>query len=224
MQSWALYNADGESGATELQTWNAGSTSGILTGSDLAAPPGSWGNAGDVTFALMTMSPNERYSKLHIQVTTTRGTGDFAGFVMGSVKLEPCPPGWYKNEETQTCYPCPAGTYYNEEAGTCIPCLKGLSTFGCASTTAQQCHKPCMAGAYWDAEDMVCKKCPPGTYWPVTRGLETDACIPCAAPRRELAAFSATAHGNKTHPASDKYGAKSCPAYPNKPMKKPLGA
>lgn len=146
---------------------------------------------------------------------------------MGSVPLQPCPPGWYLDPETQRCYPCPAGTYYNADAKTCIPCAKGLSTFGCAATTVQQCHKPCTAGTYWHAEDMVCKKCPPFTYWPVTNGLETDKCIPCAAPRRELAAFStthATGSHNKTRSASTKYGAKSCPAYPNKPVKKPIGA
>ena len=159
-----------------------------------------------------------------IPYVQTQGTGDYAGMVMGSVPLQPCSPGWYFDEATQRCYPCPSGTYYNAEAETCVPCAKGLSTFGCASTTAQQCHKPCVAGSYWHADAMMCKKCRPGMYWPVTSGLETDACIPCAAPRRELAAFSATASGNKTHSTSGKYGAKSCPAYPNKPVKKPLGA
>jgi hypothetical protein len=42
----------------------------------------------------------------------------------------------------------------------------------------------------------------------MTRGLETDACIPCAAPKRELGALSAK---------KCKYGARSCPVYPNKP-------
>lgn len=110
-------------------------------------------------------------------------------------------------------------TYYNADAGTCVPCHKGLSTFGCAATSAQQCHKPCGAGLYWDAMDALCKKCAPGTYWPTT-GLETDTCIPCtgAAPRQLR---------NKTASSGlgfSKYGAKSCPAYPNKPTKKPLGA
>jgi hypothetical protein len=65
-----------------------------------------------------------------------------------------------------------------------------------------------MAGMFWDADRTMCKRCQPGTYWPATTGLETDACIPCANPTT----------GDKTL-AKSKYGAKSCPAYPSKPVK-----
>jgi len=82
-----------------------------------------------------------------------------------------------------------------------------MTTYGCAASSAQQCHKRCGAGLYWNAEDVMCKKCPPGTYWPATTGLETDTCIPCANPKGRV-----------------KNGAKFCPAYPNKPAKNPLGA
>ena len=72
MQGWELYNSDGKAGAAELQTWSPGTTSGILTGSTIQAPPGTYPPAGDVQFALMTMSSKERYTKLRITVTTVR--------------------------------------------------------------------------------------------------------------------------------------------------------
>jgi hypothetical protein len=72
MQGWQLYNSDGKEFATELQTWSAGTTSGILTGSSLEAPPATETPAGDVQFGLMTMSSKERYTNLRITVTTVR--------------------------------------------------------------------------------------------------------------------------------------------------------
>lgn len=57
MQGWALYTSDGKLGATELHTWNACTTSGILTGSDLQAPPRTYAPVGDVQFGLMTIRP-----------------------------------------------------------------------------------------------------------------------------------------------------------------------
>ena len=51
------------------------------------------------------------------------------------------------------CRPHPAAnsTYFNAQAGTCVPCMKGYSTFGCAATNLQACHKPCGPGNYWNA-------------------------------------------------------------------------
>jgi hypothetical protein len=81
---------------------------GVLSGTSVLAPPGTFSPSGDVQFGLMTMSPDERYTKLTITVTTTPAQTDYTGFVMGSVPLQPCPPGWYFNVEDQRCYPCPA--------------------------------------------------------------------------------------------------------------------
>lgn len=69
-----------------LSSINAIAHPAILTGSNYAAPPALWGNAGDVQFSLLTMSPNERYSKLRIQVSTVRGSGDYAGKCCGAFR------------------------------------------------------------------------------------------------------------------------------------------